>query len=60
MTTHEGLSPPLIPRPIALISAKNLPVLRAPGRSEVGVEMTIAAVGARGHVLSTREPLVKI
>ena len=43
MTTDEGLSRPLITRPIALNSARAYLYLRAPGRSEEGVEMTSAA-----------------
>ena len=48
MTTHVGLSRPLIPRLIALLSARTFPYIAcAEAVHEEGVEMTSAAHGGR-------------
>ena len=50
MTTHEGLSRLLIPRPIVLFSARTFPYIACaepPRSTEEGVEMTSATHGGR-------------
>ena len=52
MTTHVGLSRPLIPRLIALLSARTFPYIAcAEAVHEEGVEMTSAAHGDRKAIV---------